>query len=72
MAFDTLHQLLMHDPILAYPDFSEPFTLSCDASKIGLWAIISQKIKGRDRTIAYPSRLLTSPEKMIQQRNYKF
>ncbi|XP_041987906.1 uncharacterized protein LOC121739485 [Aricia agestis] len=62
LAFETLKQSLISAPILAYPDFSQPFILTCDASNYAISAILSQGPVGRDRPIAYSSRTLNKAE----------
>ena len=51
-------------PILAYPNFSKPFTLDTDASDTGIGGVLSQlDSEGRECVIAYGSCLLTKPER---------
>ena len=45
-AYKELKGLLLKGPVVAYPDFSVPFTLYTDASNIGLGAILAQKTGG--------------------------
>lgn len=40
--FDTLRDRLTSAPILAYPDFDQPFILDTDASDTGIGAVLSQ------------------------------
>ena len=57
--FDALKHALTTAPVLAYPDYTQPFILEKDASLKGLRAVLSQK--GQDREvciIAYASRSL--------------
>lgn len=67
-AFDTLRQALMSPPVLAFPDFSLPFTVTTDGSLRGLGAILTQKRDCVEHVIAYASRGLRGSEK--NDRNY--
>ena len=51
-AFEKLKSKLSNTPVLAYPDFTLPFILTTDASKIGLGAVLSQVQNGVERPIA--------------------
>lgn len=62
-AFSTLKQRLTHTPVLAFPDFTKPFTLDTDASDSGIGAVLSQTADGQERVIAYASRSLTKTER---------
>lgn len=52
----------MNDPILQYPDFSQDFNLTTDASNFAIGAVLSQGKIGSDRPIAYASRTLNDSE----------
>ncbi|MES9882105.1 MAG: reverse transcriptase domain-containing protein [Sedimenticola sp.] len=59
-SFETLRDALTHYPILAFPDFQEPFILMTDASKFSVGAVLSQIQQGEERVIGYASASLTS------------
>ena len=62
-SFETLKKALTHTPILAFPDYTQPFTLCTDASALGVGAVLMQSFEGpRPRVIAYASRVLNSAE----------
>lgn len=54
VAFQTLKTAMTSTPVLALPDFSQPFTVETDASATGIGAIHSQN----NHPIAYLSRAL--------------
>ena len=56
-AFDVLRQSLTHPPIMAFPDFGHDFMLYTDASDTAVGSVLSQKIDGKERVIAYASHL---------------
>ena len=63
-AFDHLKQLMTDAPVLAYPDFEQPFLLETDASGTGLGAVLAQRQEeGSVRPVAYASRTLQNHEK---------
>ena len=49
--------------ILAMPDFKQPFILDTDASNFAIGSVLSQRIDGKERPIAYASRTLTKAER---------
>jgi hypothetical protein len=53
---------LSTEPLLIYPDFSQPFIVACDASTKAVGAVLSQMREGEERPIAYCSRQLNSAE----------
>jgi transposase InsO family protein len=62
-AFGDLKTRLVTAPVLAFPDFRKQFRLDTDASGVGVGAILTQVIDGRERVIAYASRTLNKQEK---------
>lgn len=60
---NQLIDALTKPPVLGYPDFTEPFVLHCDASQIGLGAVLYQRQQGKMRVIVYGSRTLSPAEK---------
>eukprot|EP00731_Ephydatia_muelleri_P028380 Em0020g24a len=63
-AFTHLRQCLVTAPVLAFPDYEQPFLLDTDASDVGIGAVLSQiSDAGSERVIAYASRSLTRQER---------
>ncbi|KAE8890608.1 hypothetical protein PF003_g25358 [Phytophthora fragariae] len=62
-AFLQLKRRLVEPPILAYPDASKRFKLYVDSSRLAVGACLMQNIDGRDRVIAYASKLLVGSER---------
>ena len=59
----TLIDQLIQPPIMAYPDFTQPFQLYTDASNNGLGAVLYQVQNGKTRVIGFGSRTLLPAEK---------
>lgn len=68
--FQTLKQKLIEKPLLQYPDFSQPFILTTDASGVGIGAVLSQLKDNKNVSIAYYSRTLNKSEQNLPKRNY--
>ncbi len=62
-AFQTLKKKLTEAPLLAHPDFSQPFILDTDASDLAIGSVLSQKIDGVERAVAFASRTLSKSER---------
>lgn len=61
-AFNKLKEALVSNMVMQYPDFSRPFYVTTDASKVGLGAVLSQFSDGVERPVAYASRTVSKPE----------
>jgi hypothetical protein len=61
-AFEAQKQKLCSTPVLAFPDFDQPFILTTDASKVDVAAILSQVQNGTERSVAYASLQQSKPE----------
>jgi hypothetical protein len=62
LAFISLKDKLTAAPILALPDFGEPFILYTDASDYALGAILGQRQDNKERVICYASKILAGAE----------
>ena len=49
--------------VIAYPDFSQPFVIHCDASQLGLGAVLYQKQGEETKVISFASRTLSPAER---------
>jgi hypothetical protein len=56
--FDKMKKVMSTCPVLALPNFGQPFTLECDASGEGIGAVLMQN----RHPLAYESRKLRGPE----------
>ncbi len=62
-AFHALKTALTTAPVLAFPDFNKLFVIATDVSRNGLGAALTQTDdRGKNRPIAYASRILSSAE----------
>ena len=64
-AFTELRDALTKPPVLAYPEYDEPYILETDASDQSAGFILSQRQDGKIRPIAYSGKRLNDA-----QRNY--
>lgn len=64
--FEKLKLVLVSSPVLSSPDFAKPFFVQCDASNVGVGAILFQRDdEDGEHPIKYFSKKLNSA-----QRNY--
>ena len=61
-AFDGLKKALTEAPVLAPPDYSSPFVVTCDASKYAVGAVLSQGEGSHMRVVAFESRKMNDAE----------
>ena len=58
-------RVLVSPPILVFPDYQRPFLLDTDASSV-IGAVLSQvQDDGKERVIAYGSRVLSKAERAL-------
>ncbi|KAE9082005.1 hypothetical protein PF007_g22439 [Phytophthora fragariae] len=62
-AFRQLKRALLKPPILVYPDGKKRFKLYVDSSRYAVGACLMKEVDGRDRVVAYASKLLTGSQK---------
>lgn len=67
-AFEKLKKLISSHPILRYPNFDKPFTLTTDASNYAIGAVLSQE----GHPICYISRTLNNHEKNYSATDKEF
>jgi len=61
-AFENFRDILTKEPLLQYPDFSQAFNITTDASNVAIGGILSQGTIGSDLPISYVSRTLNKAE----------
>ena len=61
-SFNQLKSLLTTPPVLAYPNFNEPFQLRTNANGQGLGAVVEQQVDGVSHPVAFASRTLSKHE----------
>ena len=72
-SFSKLKELCTSTPVLVYADYSKPFKLHTDASGLGLGAVLYQTDEdGKDRLIAYASRVLSHTESKYPAHKLEF
>ena len=71
-AFKELKDNLCSDPVLTYADLTHPFTLTIDASRDGLGAVLYQEKDDRLHPVAYGSRGLSKSERNYPARKLEY
>lgn len=66
-AFLNLKREIVSDRILVPYDATQPIRLACDASPVGIGAVLSHVIGDQERPIAFASRALTPAEQNYSQ-----
>ncbi len=67
-AFSKVKELITSDMVLIYYDPKFPLKLACDASPVGIGAVLSHVMQdGTERPIAFASRTLTKTEQNYSQ-----
>ena len=66
-AFQKAKASLASYDVLTYFDPNLPVKLTCDPSPVGVGAVISHRINGIDRPIAYASKTLSAAERNYSQ-----
>ncbi|KAK9729461.1 RNase H-like domain found in reverse transcriptase [Popillia japonica] len=62
-AFQEIKTALTTAPVLASPDFPQPFLINCDASDIGVGAVLYQAADGIEHPVAYASKNLNAAQR---------
>jgi len=62
-AFEILKEKLITAPVLIYPDFNRKFVVTTDASGYAIGAVLSQGDAGKEKPVAYASRVLNKAER---------
>lgn len=64
-AFHEIIRALTTHPVLATPDWQQPFTLHTDASELAAGAVLTQSIDGREAPLGYASHRFTRSEEKL-------
>ena len=66
-AVKKLKEMVTSAPVLKYFSPKDPIKVTCDASKLGLGAVLQQKEEGQWKPVAFASRSLTQSEQNYAQ-----
>ena len=67
LAINNIKKILASDEVLVHYDPNHPMILACDASPLGVGAVLSYTVDGVERPVAYASCFLTRAEKNYSQ-----
>src|SRR5215813_1885 len=62
IAFDTLKEALLNDPILTFPNYEKDYYIFSDACSTGIGAILTQKYGDSYKPIHYMSKTLNNAQ----------
>ena len=62
-AFKILREALINPPVLAYPDYDQPYYLETDASNEAVGFVLSQDREGKLKPIAYSGKRMNDAQK---------
>lgn len=65
-AFQNIKTVLVSDPVLASPDYSQPFVIQTDASDSGIGGVLVQGSGETEKVVAYFSQKLSSAQRKYQ------
>ena len=62
-SFNEVKYALTHAPVLAHPNFKERYFIQCDASNVGVGAVLFQRdTEGNERPISFYSQKLSAAQ----------
>ena len=71
-SFRDIKNSIAHAVELSLPDFNHGFEVHCDASNVGIGAVLTQIIQGDHRIIAFMSKTLNKAQRNFQYLREKY
>lgn len=65
-AFERIKSVLVSEPVLASPNYDQPFIIQTDASDTGIGGVLVQGTGESERAIAYFSQKLSASQRKYQ------
>lgn len=65
-AFEDVKKVLVSEPVLSSPDYTQPFILQTDASDFGIGGVLVQGTGELERVVAYFSQKLSATQRKYQ------